>query len=64
MKKIKVEELRKIFNGIRNDEKLAFETLYKDYNKLVYSIAFSILKNKENSEDIVQIVFFKDLYLR
>lgn len=59
MKKINEVELKELFNSIRNNDKLAFENLYKKCNKLVYSIAFSILKNKENSEDIVQIVFLK-----
>ena len=36
-----------------------FEELYDKYNKIVYGIAFSILKNKEDSEDVVQIVFLK-----
>ena len=39
--------------------KIAFEKLYNRYNKIVYGIAFSILKNKEDSEDAVQTVFSK-----
>ena len=35
------------------------EKLYNQYNKLVYGIAFSILKNNQDSEDIVQNVFTK-----
>lgn len=54
-----MKQLKELFNSIRIDDKLAFENLYKKCNKLVYSIAFSILKNKENSDDIVQIVFSK-----
>lgn len=59
MKKINEVELKELFTSIRNNDKLAFENLYKKCNKLVYNIAFSILKHKENSEDIVQIVFSK-----
>lgn len=59
MKKINIEELRKIFIEIKNDNKFAFEELYKKYNKLIYKIAYSILKNKQDAEDIVQIVFTK-----
>ena len=33
--------------------------MYLKYKKLVYGIAFSILKNQTDSEDIVQIVFTK-----
>lgn len=59
MKKIDIEELRKIFIEIKHDNHLAFEELYKKYNKLIYRIAYSILKNKQDAEDIVQIVFTK-----
>lgn len=57
--KIDEKELRELFNSLRKDDKKAFEKLYLKYNKLVYGIAFSILKNKEYSEDIVQNVFMK-----
>lgn len=33
--------------------------LYENYSNLVYKIAFSILKNKENAEDVMQNVFTK-----
>lgn len=59
MKKIDIEELRRIFIEIKHDNHLAFEELYKKYNKLIYRIAYSILKNKQDAEDIVQIVFTK-----
>ena len=35
------------------------EELYIKYHNLVYKIAFSILKNKENAEDVMQNVFVK-----
>lgn len=35
------------------------EELYTEYRDLVYKIAFSILKNKENAEDVMQNVFSK-----
>lgn len=35
------------------------EELYTEYRDLVYKIAFSILKNKENAEDVMQNVFAK-----
>ena len=40
---------------LRKEE--AFNELYNECSNLVYRIAFSILKNKENSEDIKQMVF-------
>lgn len=63
MKKINEEELREIFKKLKNNETDAMDLLYEKYNKLVYGVAFSILKNKENSEDVTQEVFSKLLKL-
>lgn len=52
-------ELKNIFNELKKGNKNVIEELYKKYNKMIYGIAFSILKNKEDSEDIVQTVFQK-----
>jgi len=59
MNKINVVELKELFVEIKHDNKIAFEKLYNQYKKLVYGIAFSILKNKQDAEDIVQVVFTK-----
>lgn len=59
MKKIDERELRELFIELKSNNKIAFEKLYIKYNKLVYGIAFSVLKNKEASEDVVQSVFSK-----
>ncbi len=60
MNKIDEKELKELFSELKTtNKKESFETLYKKYNKLVYKIAFTILKNKEDSEDIVQAVFSK-----
>ena len=56
---INKKELHELFQGIKQGSRTAFEVLYKRYNQLVYKIAFSIIKNKENSEDIMQNVFTK-----
>lgn len=53
------KELKKFFCEFKVDNKNNFEKFYLNYNKLIYGIAFSILKNKEDAEDIVQIVFSK-----
>ena len=53
------KELNRLFFEIRNNNKENFEELYNKYKALVYKIAFHILKNKEDSEDIVQNVFSK-----
>ena len=59
MNKIDKEELHNIFGEIKNNNELYFNKLYEKYKKLIYAIAYSILKNKENSEDIVQRVYIK-----
>lgn len=59
MKKINKKELHNIFHGMENNKELYFNILYEKYKKLVYAIAFSVLKNKENSEDVVQKVYMK-----
>ena len=59
MSKINEKELQEMFADFRKNNKKSFEVLYEKYNSLVYAIAFSILKNKENSEDIKQAVFLK-----
>ena len=60
MNRINEKELKQLFTELKSsNNKVAFETLYKQYNKLVYRIAFTILKNKEDSEDVVQAVFSK-----
>ena len=60
MNRINEKELKQLFTELKSsNNKVAFETLYKQYNKLVYRIAFTILKNKEDSEDVVQVVFSK-----
>lgn len=59
MKKIDEKELHKLFEGLKVKDKEAYEELYQKYGTLVYQIAFSILKNKENAEDIMQNVFIK-----
>ena len=59
MKSINKQELHLIFQEIKQGNYNKLDDLHCKYNKLIYNIAFSILKNRENSEDIVQIVFMK-----
>lgn len=59
MKRVNKEELHDIFNGIKDGNELEFNKLYEKYKELIYGIAFSILKNKEDSEEIVQSIFIK-----
>ena len=57
--KIDVKELEKIFDDIKQNKKQEIEELYNKYKGIVYGIAFTISKNKEDSEDIMQIIFAK-----
>ena len=53
------QDLHIIFQDLQRGDSSKLNNLYNEYNRLTYGIAFSILKNKEDSEDIVQIVFLK-----
>lgn len=60
MKKINQKELHELLTEIkRNKSESTYNELYRKYKELVYSIAFSILKQKEDSEDVAQRVFTK-----
>ena len=59
MKNQEKVQLKNIFIELKKGNKNVIEELYKKYNKMIYGIAFGILKNKEDSEDIVQTVFQK-----
>lgn len=59
MKKVDKKELHEIFNDLRNKSQTAYNKLYESYYSLVYGITFSILKNKEDCEDITQEIFTK-----
>ena len=59
---MKIQERNKInelFEEFKNGNKEVLEEIYNKYQKTIYGIAFSILKNKDDSEDIVQSVFIK-----
>ena len=58
MSNIDKEKLHKLFNKLRNNKDI-FEEFYNKYKNLIYKIAFSIVKTKEDSEEIVQNVFIK-----
>lgn len=58
MKKINNEELHNYFIELKQNN-VNFENFYAKYRSLIYAIAFSILKNKEDSDDVTQKVFVK-----
>ena len=59
MKKIDEKELHELFKGFKERNQSSYNQLYEKYYKLVYGIAFSVMKNKEDSEDITNEVFTK-----
>ena len=59
MSEINKQELHSMFQQIANKNEEEFNQFYQKYYILVYRIAFSILKNKEDSEDVGQKVFLK-----
>ena len=59
MSKIDKEELHNIFLGMENNKEFYFNILYEKYKKLIYAMVFSILKDEEDSEDVVQKVYIK-----
>ena len=59
MEKKKTKDLHQIFQKIILGNETAVEELYKNYKELVINIAFSIVKNRDLSEEIAQMVFLK-----
>lgn len=56
---INKKELKRIFEEIKNGKQEAAQELYDKYKPLVYGVAFSIVKNKDDAEDITQNSFKK-----
>ena len=59
MSRVDKNELKIIFQGLKNGDENSIELLYSKYYSTIYGVAFSILKNKDNSEDVVHNVFMK-----
>ena len=57
--KSKNAELGRIFKEFKENDMSSYDFFYKEYYSLIYGIVFSILKNKENSEDVVLNVLIK-----
>ena len=57
--KSKNAELGRIFKEFKENDMSSYDFFYKEYYSLIYGIVFSILKNKENSEDVLQNVLIK-----
>ena len=59
MKKQEKNEINQLFEEFKNGKKEVLEEIYNKYQKVIFGIAFGILKNKDDAEDIVQLVFIK-----
>lgn len=59
MKKQDKNEINQLFEEFKSGKKEVLEEIYNKYQKVIYGIAFGILKNKDDAEDIVQTVFIK-----
>jgi RNA polymerase sigma-70 factor, ECF subfamily len=46
-----------LMQEIKADNMFAFDALYRKYNKKLYKFGYSILKSKEDSENLIQDVF-------
>lgn len=53
------EHLTKLIRSVVQGSVNAFDVLYKDFSDFIYNVAFSILCNSEDANDIVQEVFIK-----
>lgn len=51
------EANQKIISPLSKGDIFCFDDIYLEYNKKIYAFALSILKNREDSEGIVQEVF-------
>lgn len=59
MSKLDTHQLQELLNGVANKNEEKFNGLYTEYKGIVYGIAFSMVKNKENAEDVAQVVMAK-----
>jgi RNA polymerase sigma-70 factor, ECF subfamily len=57
--KIKAEKQRNAILSLSNGNKKAFDWIYDQYSEFLYNFVFGFLKNKEESEEVVQEVFIK-----
>ncbi|MFV0441254.1 MAG: RNA polymerase sigma factor [Lachnospirales bacterium] len=53
------EEDYKLVTAYLNGDSSSFEALVFKYEKLVFNIAYKMMRNKEDAEDISQVVFVK-----
>jgi len=54
-----VSDEKELIVRLKNGDMLAFDEIYKRYNKLLYGFAIRIVKFNQDAEDIVHDVFIK-----
>lgn len=54
---VKTEDQDHIVRRLRDGDMIAFDVIYRNYSQKLYSFAFSLLKNHDESEELVQDVF-------
>ena len=59
MDKIDTDKAHLIFKEMRINRKEGVNKLYNNFYRTIYGISFSILKNKEDSEEVIQNVLVK-----
>ncbi|MDY4053186.1 MAG: sigma-70 family RNA polymerase sigma factor, partial [Bacilli bacterium] len=57
--KIAMKITKSLIEKLKQKDEEAFEIVYNEYEKLIYYIAFSITRNKENAEEVVQDTFLR-----
>jgi RNA polymerase sigma-70 factor (ECF subfamily) len=53
------DEEKKLVSRLKNDDRIAFEQLFKKYSERIYYFSIKYLKNKEEAEGITQEVFIR-----
>jgi RNA polymerase sigma-70 factor (ECF subfamily) len=59
MKDLPVDNEKLLVSGLRNNEVKSFDILFGKYSAKLYRFSFSLLKNSEDSKEIVQETFFR-----
>ena len=53
------EQFEEAIGRVANGDRMALHDIYKEYMSYIYSVVFTILKNKENAEDVCSDFFIK-----
>jgi len=59
MEPLTTENDKQLVTRLINNEVQAFDSLFHKYSEKLYRFSFSLLKNEEDSKEIVQEVFFR-----